>query len=323
MAARSGEHPKLAIVGASGTVGGQLAELLGQRDFTYAELKLFGAPASARAKPLLADEPGPEVNELESPADLAGFDVVFLATPAAPAAALMAACSASIQIDLSAANRVPTADQPLVAPGLTSRERVLELRPKRAFGIPHPAAQIIAAVLRHALVLESEFVGATVLLGASGAGREAIATLFNQSADLLNARLDLADEETQTAFNLFLPDDADELAGVIAAQVAELAGKPVALAVQIARAPIFHGAAVAIFLPYRADLPQWAARLREAPGLILVESGEASGSVEAAGQEAVIVKLTASPAGATIWCVFDAARVAALSAIWVAETVSA
>jgi aspartate-semialdehyde dehydrogenase len=322
MAARSGEHPKLAIVGASGTVGGQLAELLGQRDFTYAELKLFAAPASARTKPILADEPGPEVIELESPADLVGCDVVFLATPAAPAAAILAACPASIQIDLSAANRVPTADQPLVAPGLTSRERVLELRPKRAFGIPHPAAQIIAAVLR-TLGIDAEFVGATVLLGASGAGREAIATLFNQSADLLNARLDLADDETQTAFNLFLPEDADELAGAIAAQVAELRRKPHALAVQVARAPIFHGAAVAIFLPYRIDFQQWAARLREAPGLILVESGEASGTVEAAGQEAVIVKLTASRAGATLWCVFDAARVAALSAIWVAETVSA
>ncbi len=322
MAVRSGEHPKLAIVGASGTVGGQLAELLGQRDFTYAELKLFGAPASARAKPILADEPGPEVNELESPAELAGFDVLFLATPSAPAAAILAACPTSIQIDLSAANRIPTVGQPLVAPGLTSRERVLELRSGRAFGIPHPAAQIIATVLR-TLGIDAEFVGATVLLGASGAGREAIATLFNQSADLLNARLDLADEETQSAFNLFLPEDADVVADAIAAQVAELRGKPHALAVQIARAPIFHGAAVAIFLPYRIDFQQWAARLREAPGLILVESGEASGTVEAAGQEAVIVKLTASPAGATLWCVFDAARVAALSAIWVAETVSA
>ena len=322
MAARSGQPPKLAIVGASGTVGSQLAELLGQRDFSFAELKLFGAPASAHAKPLLADEAGPEVNELESPKDLAGCDVVFLATPAAPAAALMAACPNSIQIDLSAANRAPSRGQPLVAPGLTPRARVLELRPGRAYGIPHPAAQIIAAVLR-TLVIESEFVGATVLLGASGTGREAIATLFNQSADLLNARLDLADEETQTAFNLFLPADADMLAGVIAAQVTELSGKPHALAVQVARAPIFHGAAVAIFLPYRVDLPEWSGRLREAPGLILVESGEASGSVEAAGQEAVIVKLTASPAGAVLWCVFDAARVAALSAIWVAETVSA
>jgi aspartate-semialdehyde dehydrogenase len=322
MAARSGEHPKLAIVGASGTVGGQLAELLGQRDFTYTELKLFGAPASARDKPILADEPGPEVNELEAPEELAGSDVVFLATPAAPAAAIMAACPASIQIDLSAANRVPTADQPLVAPGLTARERVLELRPGRSFGIPHPAAQIIATVLR-TLGIDSEFIGAIVLLGASGAGREAIATLFNQSADLLNARLDLADEETQTAFNLFLPEDADGLADAIAAQVAELRRKPHALAVQVARTPIFHGASVAIFLPYRIDFQQWAARLREAPGLILVESGEASGTVEAAGQEAVIVKLTTSRAGATLWCVFDAARVAALSAIWVAETVSA
>jgi len=321
MPVRSGQRPKLAIVGASGTVGSQLAELIGQRDFTYAELKLFGSPASAGAKPILFEEPGPDVVELESPDDLAGFDVVFLATPSVPAAALLAACPGSIQIDLSAASRAPADNLSLVAPGLTPRERVIELRPTRAFGIPHPAAQVIAAVLR-ALGIGSEFVGASVILGASGWGREAIAALFNQTADLLNARLDLADDETQTAFNLFLPGEADEMAGVIAAQVAALTGTTPKLAIQVARAPVFHGAAVALFLPYQADTPQWAARLRGAPGLVLVESGEASGSADAAGQEAVIVKLTVGPAGAALWCVFDPARIAALAAIWVAETVS-
>jgi aspartate-semialdehyde dehydrogenase len=322
MAARIGQHPKLAIVGAGGTVGSQLVELLGQRDFSYAELKLFGAPASAHAKPSLADEPVADIDEFESPEDLAGYDVVFLATPSAPAAAILTASPASVKIDLSAANRLPSTDQSLVAPGLTSRERVIELRSRGNFGIPHPAAQVIAAVL-HTLSSETEFVGASVMLGASSAGRDAIATLFNQSAELLNARLDLADDEIQTAFNLFLPDDAEAMSGIIATQVAELIARPVPLVVQVARVPIFHGAAVAIFLSSRADSLQWGLRLREAPGLVLVETGEASASVEAAGQEAVIVKLITNPAGTVLWCVFDAARIAALAAIWVAETVSA
>ena len=86
---------------------------------------------------------------------------------------------------------------------------------------------------------------------------------------------------------------------------------------------MFHGAAVALCLPRSPDVSQWATRLREAPGLVLVESGEASSSVTAAGQEAVIVKMTTSPAGVTLWCTFDAARVAALAAVWVAETACA
>lgn len=316
------QRPTLAIVGAAGTVGSQLVELLGQRDFAYADLKLFGAPASAHSQPAAGDEPNLEVKELESPAELAGCDVVFLATPAGPAAALVTACPGSILIDLSAANRAPDPHQPLVAPGLTTRQRILALRAGRVFGIPHPAAQVIAAVTG-ALGVGAEFVGATVLLGASSAGREAIARLFNQSAELLNARLDLADDETQTAFNLFLPVEADELARTIAAQVAALSGHPATLAVQVAYAPVFHGAAVALCLPNCPDASQWATRLREAPGLVLVESGEASSSITGAGQEALIVKMTTSSAGATLWCVFDAARIAALTAIWVAETVCA
>jgi aspartate-semialdehyde dehydrogenase len=318
----SRQRPKLAIVGASGTVGSQIAELIGQRDFTYAELKLFGAPTDREGAPIPADEPSEDIIELESADDLSEFDIVFIATPSAPAAALLARSSSSMKVDLSAASRAPADNLPLVAPGLTARERILEMRLAGAFGIPHPAAQVIAAVLQ-ALGIGSEPVGATVILSASSWGREAIATLFNQSADLLNARLDLGDEETQTAFNFFLPSDADLTAAVIAAQVAALTETTPALVVQVARAPVFHGAAVAIVLPARPDTAQWATRLREAPGIVLVESGEASGSVDAAGQEAVIVKLAVTPSGATLWCMFDAARIAALSAIWIAETVSA
>jgi aspartate-semialdehyde dehydrogenase len=316
------QRPSLAIVGAAGTVGSQLVELLGQRDFAYADLRLFGAPASAHARPGAGDEPNLEVKELESPAELAGCDIIFLATPAGPAAALTRACRSAILIDLSAANRAPDHHQPLVAPGLTARQRILALRAGRIFGIPHPAAQVVAA-LTGALGVGAEFVGATVLLGASSAGREAIVRLFDQSAELLNARLDLADDEAQTAFNLFLPVEADEMGRTIAAQVTALSGHPATLAVQVAYAPVFHGAAVALCLPNSPDVLHWATRLREAPGLVLVESGEASSTVTAAGQEALIVKMTTSSAGATLWCVFDAARIAALAAIWVAETVCA
>jgi hypothetical protein len=63
--------------------------------------------------------------------------------------------------------------------------------------------------------------------------------------------------------------------------------------------------------------------LRSAPGIILVESEEASGLVDGVGQEAIIVRLTVSRGGAaSIWCTFDAARLAALSAVWIAEALS-
>jgi hypothetical protein len=75
-----------------------------------------------------------------------------------------------------------------------------------------------------------------------------------------------------------------------------------------------------VLIPDPTDPASLAARLRAAPGLLLVEGEESSaGVIDAVGQEAILVMLSAQPAGAAIWCAFDSARLAALDAVWVAE----
>jgi aspartate-semialdehyde dehydrogenase len=317
MPQRTGHGPRLALVGAAGTVGSQIAELIGQRDFTYADLKLFGSANSGVDE---SDESAALVEEFASSSALTDFDIAFLATPEERAAEIVASRPGPVLIDLSAAKRAPTAAIPLAAPGLTAHEHIAALKKPGVIGVPHPAAQVIASILS-ALGIRSGFAVATLLIGASGQGREAIAKLFNQSVELLNARLNLEDDEYQTAFNVLLPPTADELGEVIARQVAALAGVAPTINVHALQVPAFHGAGVALFLPAVAEMPDCAALLRAAPGIILVETGAASSFVDAAGQEAVIAKLTETPAGAMIWCVFDAARLAALTAVWIAETV--
>jgi aspartate-semialdehyde dehydrogenase len=317
MPQRIGHGPRLALVGAAGTVGSQIAELIGQRDFTYADLKLFGSANSGVDE---SDESAALVEELASSSALTDFDIAFLATPGECAAEIVVSRPGPVLIDLSAAKRAPTAAIPLAAPGLTAHEHIATLKKPGVVGVPHPAAQVIASILS-ALGIRSGFAGATLLIGASGQGREAIAKLFNQSVELLNARLNLEDDEYQTAFNVLLPPTADELGEVIARQVVALAGVAPTINVQVLQVPAFHGAGVALFLPAVAEMPDCAALLRAAPGIILVETGAASSFVDAAGQEAVIAKLTETPAGAMLWCVFDAARLAALTAVWIAETV--
>jgi aspartate-semialdehyde dehydrogenase len=321
MAERSGSGSRIALVGARGTVGVQIAELLGQRDVTHAELKLFGVADSADTEGIESGHQTLPVAELEAVNQLAEFDIAFLAIPPQRAAEIVAARPGPLLIDLSAASRQSLDLLALAAPGLTPRERVAGMSKSGVIGVPHPAAQVIAAVLK-ALGIGSGFAAATVLLGASSRGREGLSGLFNQSAELLNARLQLGEEETQTAFNVLIPPAADELAAAIVAQVATLVAGGPGLTVQLAEVPAFLGAAVALFFPLAAESSQWAERLRAAPGIILVESGEASSFVDAAAQEGVIARLTVMPSGAAIWCVFDAARLAALSAIWIAETVS-
>jgi aspartate-semialdehyde dehydrogenase len=313
---------RIAIAGATGSVGSQIADLIGERDFSYSDLTLFAAEEGVTQ----SVESGGRtltVARLESPAALAPFDMVFLALPHDEAARIVGARPGPLLIDLSAAARPPLDAAPLAAPGLTPRERVRELARFKLFAIAHPAAQVIATVLK-TLGAATGFAAADVILSASAAGRESVAELFRQSVDLLNARLDLGDNPTQVAFNLFLPPGGRELAYAITAQATALLGAAPALAVNVVRAPAFHGAAVTLSLPGGPDAAEWPKRLRSAPGIILVESDEASGFIDAAGQEAVIVRMFSNPSGTvTAWCVFDSARIAALSAVWIAESVAA
>ena len=320
MTAASGRAIKLAVVGAAGTVGSQIVELIGAREVSYAELKLFATEAGISAE-VESGERTHAVTQLESPADLAAFDIAFLAMPESEAIRIIAARPGPVLIDLSAAARLPSAT-PLVAPGLTPRERLLELEAGKLFAVPHPAAQVIAAVLS-ATGIRSGFAGANVMIAASARGREAVSKLFSQSADLLNARLDVGPEETQVAFNVFLPPNGRELAAAIAAQAAALMGSAPQLTIQVAQVPSFHGGAIALFVPAAGDMGEWSGRLRSAPGIILVESDEASGLVDAVGQEGVVVRMGGGgPGGAALWCTYDGARIAALSALWIAETLA-
>ena len=307
------------MVGATGTVGSQIADLLGTRGFPLAELKLFGRESASQT--VESGERILPVAPLQNVAELAPFDIAFLAVERKEAAAFVAARPGPLLIDLSAATVETGSAAPISSPGLSQREQVVGLAAGGLLGVPHPAAHVIAAVL--SAIGGASFAGATVILTASAAGHQMISELFQQSADLLNARLDLAEDQPQIAFNVFPTADGQALGVAITGQVTTLLSNPVSLALQIVSVPAFHGCAVALFVPRRDDSGQWAERLRAFPGLILVESTESSGFVDAVGQEAIIVSLSQTAAGAALWCVFDAARLAALTAIWLAEQASA
>jgi aspartate-semialdehyde dehydrogenase len=220
---------------------------------------------------------------------------------------------------LSAADRPPTT-VPLIAPGLVARDRVQDFKAHKLLSVPHPAAQVIATVI-NAIGLTSGFVGATVLAGASASGRERVSELFNQTAELLNARLDIGEDDTQLAFNLYIPENGNTLADAIAAQVTALAGGGATVAVQFIQVPAFHGEALAISITSAlGDAREWIPKLRAAPGILLIEGDDPAGFVDAVGQEAVIVRMRSSGNGAVLWCVFDSARVAATTALWIAES---
>ena len=314
----SGREPRVAVVGATGTVGSQIADLIGEREFPCSELILFAAEAGSSDSVESAGQ-SLSVSRLNSPTDLATFDIAFLAVPEIRALEIIEERPGPVLIDLSAADRTPTT-VPLIAPGLVARDRVQDFKAHKLLSVPHPAAQVIATVI-NAIGLTSGFVGATVLAGASASGRERVSELFNQTAELLNARLDIGEDDTQLAFNLYIPQNGNSLADAIAAQATALAGGGANVAVQFIQVPAFHGEALAISITSAlGDAREWIPKLRAAPGILLIEGDDPAGFVDAVGQEAVIVRMRPSGNGAVLWCVFDSARVAATTALWIAES---
>jgi len=320
MSAAPGRDLKLAIVGATGTVGARLVELIDERRFPYAELKLF---ASADSAPQRIEVGGNElpVDAFTSAADLAGFDVAFLALPEHSAAeiikAVSAASSGPLLIDLSPAAR-SISRAPLVAPGLTPRGEIARLAAGGIFALPHPVAYVLATLLK-ALDARAEFVAATAILGASYGGRERLAGLITQSANLMNAQLSVGEGEIQLAFNVFVDPREAQTAAELGSQAASLLGYKPSMALLVAQAPTLHGTALA--LSARIDCYLARRKLREAPGVLLVEDEgpQFRGVVDAVGEDAILVRVLERPPGVALWCLFDSARLAVLPALWVAE----
>jgi aspartate-semialdehyde dehydrogenase len=322
MSASSGRRLRIAVLGASGTVGAQIVDLIRSRDLPCSELRLFASESSSVAASTEIDAESLPIATLRAPDELAECDIAFLAIPEGRASEIVAARPGPVLIDLSAATRAPLDAAPLVAPGLTPRERVHELEKFKLFAVAHPAAQVAATVLS-AIGPLSGLVGATVIVAAAAEGRDGVSRLFNQSVELLNARLDLTEGETQIAFNVLLPERANDLAEAITAQTTALIDSAPALNVGVIQVPAFHGGAIALHVPVSGTLPDWSSRLRTAPGIVLIESDSATGFADATNHDAAIVRMHHNPGGAMLWCVFDSARIAALSAIWVAETLAA
>jgi len=316
MSASAGHGPRVAVVGAAGAVGGQLAELLCERGFPFSELRLFGSPDSAE-QPFEYDDKRYPIEPLRDPADLTGFDIAFLAVPPSSAIEIVQAHPGPLLIDLSAAGRAPSGTL-MGAPGLTPRQRMIDLSTRMVLATPHPAAEAIAGIIK-ALGVEPSSVGATLMVGASSQGKAEVADLIRQSADLLNARLNVEEDETQIAFNIFLDEREAELTAAISAQVAELLGRQPQLIMRVLRVPVLHGMALAIFIPASSATDGWRDRLSAAPGILLLEEQDPAGIVDAVNQEAICISAKSGPSGLALWCVFDGARRAAMSALWAAE----
>ncbi|PLP88485.1 aspartate-semialdehyde dehydrogenase [Pseudomonas sp. FFUP_PS_473] len=288
----------IAVIGATGTVGETLVQILEERDFPLGTLHLLASIESAGSSVAYRGK-NLRVREVDA-FDFSQVQLAFFA--ASPSVTLSFAPRAQAAgcavIDLSGALSaeqapavVPEANAALIA-GLASPKQLRS---------PSAAAVALAVALAPLKgLLELERVQLTACLAVSAQGREAVNELARQTAELLNARpLEPRFFDRQMAFNLLAQVGASDDAGHgvlerrLVAELRELLDLPLLkISVTCVQVPVFFGDSYSVSLHSRTavDLAAVNAALESAEGVELVDAGDYPTPVgDAVGQDVVYV----------------------------------
>ncbi|MFB9366970.1 aspartate-semialdehyde dehydrogenase [Kitasatospora albolonga] len=178
----AGRRPNLAVIGATGVVGGVLLGLLSVRQDVWGEVRLLASSRSAGRK-LTVRGVETEVGELTEES-LAGVDVAVFAAPDAVAArwAPIAAAKGVVVVDGSPVFRQDP-DVPLVVPEVNAPSALI--RPRGILATPGCATLTMIGALA---ALHSEYALRELVVAsyqaASDAGRAGMATLRGQLGEI-------------------------------------------------------------------------------------------------------------------------------------------
>ncbi len=329
----------IAVVGATGTVGQEILNVLAEREIEDVEVVALASRQSMGVEVSFGDA------TLKC-RDIAQHDftktaIAFLALDAKTAKewAPKIATAGAVVIDTSSAFRLDPA-VPLVVPEVNAHtlERFAK---KNIVAVANGAvAQRLAALKPLHDEAKITRVVATTFQSVSGAGKDAMDELFAQTrAIFVGDQVERAALPKQIAFNV-IPQigdiDAEGATSEETSQAMEMRkvlDPDVRLAVTAVRTPVFVGDAEACVVEFERPITAQKAKslLREAPGLILIDRREDGGyvtPVEAVGDFATYVsrvrKDSSVPNGLALWLASDNLRKgAALNAVQIAETLMA
>ncbi|MEY1662071.1 aspartate-semialdehyde dehydrogenase [Isoalcanivorax beigongshangi] len=287
----------LAVVGATGLVGGALLELINELPLPLGEVSLVASAESA-GKRLQVREHYVSVAALES-FDFSTVQLAIFAVPEAVALqwAPQAADAGVVVVDLSGAFAADT-DVPLVVPEV-NLELLEDFRNRGIVASPAPASMQLAMTLKSLLNMAGlEQAAAVVLEPAAHYGRAGVDDLARQTARLMNAQeVEPGVFGRQLAFNV-LPTIGEPLGSGatraelrVALETLRLLGEPgLRLSVTIQQVPTFHGCNVALSCEsvQPLALEQWLTALMQQPGLRVQPDHEpASAVTDAVGDDMV------------------------------------
>lgn len=320
---------RVAVVGATGSLGAELIAVLAERAFPASMLIPIATERSLGREVDFGGESLPVQTDVQT---LEGVDLVFLCAPedASLGFARMALESRVACIDLSGA-LAEQPDVPLLVADWLAPET--ELAQPLVAGPPAPALALALALapLRAAAGLRR--VVATTFEAASVGGREGMDALSEQSVALFNLQEPAEGEggEASVAFACLPAIGALEETGQtrhesrLARVLARVFDAPLPLAVTAVRVPTFSGDGVALAVETERPLPPDAARaaLEKAPGVRLWPGAGGPATRTAVGLDAVLVgRVRRDPScerGLLLWLAADGLRLAASNAVKLAE----
>jgi len=331
---------RLAVVGATGNVGREMLQTLAERKFPADDVVALASSKSIGREVSYGEDHTLKVHDLAT-FDFKGIDIV-LSSPGAKVSAVhapRAAKAGAVVIDNTSYFRMEP-DVPLVVPEVNPE--ALATYGKRNI-IANPNCSTIQMVVAlkplHDIGRIRRVVVATYQ-SVSGAGREAMDELFNQTRGIyVNDPIVKERFTKQIAFNViphidaFMEDGSTKEEWKMVAETRKILGRDIQVAATCVRVPVFIGHAEAVTVEFEHAIDERTARetLRKAPGVSVIDRRVDEGyvtPVEAAGEDNVYVsRIRRDPTvknGLQMWVVADNLRKgAALNAVQIAEALVA
>jgi aspartate-semialdehyde dehydrogenase len=327
---------KVAVVGATGVVGHEMLSILAERAFPVSEVCAVASERSAGGEVSFGEDDVLKVQDLGK-FDFRGVDIALF-SPGAKVSAVhapRAAKAGAIVIDNTSQFRMDP-DVPLVVSEVNP-QAIAQYKKRGIIANPNCSTMQMVVALKplHDLARIKRVVVATYQ-SVSGAGREAMDELFNQTRSIyVNDPVKKEHFTKQIAFNaiphidVFMDDGSTKEEWKMAAETRKILDPDISVTATCVRVPVFIGHAEAVNVEFERPITEEQARaaLKAAPGISVVDHRVDEGYVtpqESAGEDPVYVsRIRKDPTvshGLNLWVVADNLRKgAALNAVQVAE----
>ncbi len=327
----------VAVIGATGLVGRTMIDILAQRKFPVAKLRVLASERSAGER---IDFGTRKVRvEVLDKFDFSGIDIaLFTAGSGVSRVHVPRAVEAgAVVIDNTSAFRYDD-DVPLVVPEVNP-DRIAAGKKRRIIANPNCSTiQLVVALKPIYDAVGIERINVATYQAVSGSGRQGLEELAGQSARLLNGQdIECKVMPKQIAFNVlphideFLDNGYTREEMKLVWETRKILGDDtIEVNPTAARVPVFFGHSEAVHIETRDKLTVDLARelLAMAPGITVLDErkdgGYATAATEGAHNDAVFVSRIrediSHPRGLDLWVVGDNVRKgAALNSVQIAE----